>query len=328
MTKYLVTGGAGFIGSHLAEALANQGHTVVILDDLSTGKLANLEDFRDKVEFVEGTITDLPTVARCCRGVEVVFHQAALASVPRSVADPVASNEVNVTGTLNVLWAAHQAGVRRVVYAASSSVYGDTDVLPKHEGMTPRPQSPYAVTKHVGELYCSVFDRLFGLSCVGLRYFNVFGPRQDPQSQYAAVVPLFITKLLEGEAPTIDGDGEQTRDFTFVRNVVEANLAAAAAGQPAGKSLNIACGDRISINELFARLRDLVGSDIEAIHGKPRPGDVRDSQADIALAAEVLHYEPTVDLATGLAETVAWYRTQGDDSRAGTANQTGRQVKW
>lgn len=310
MAKHLVTGGAGFIGSHLAEELVKQGHTVVVLDDLSTGKLENLASFRGDIQFVEGSVADLDTVGSCCAGVDVVFHQAALASVPRSVADPLASNHANVTGTLTVLWAAKDAGVRRVVYAASSSVYGDTEELPKHEGMVPRPQSPYAVNKHVGELYCQVFDKLYGLSTIGLRYFNVFGPRQDPLSQYAAVVPLFITKVLRKESPTIDGDGEQSRDFTYIRNVVAANLAAAAAANPGGRSVNVACNDRITINQLFARIRDLVGHPVDPIHGPARPGDVRHSQADISLATEVMGYRPEVDLNTGLAETVAWYREQ------------------
>jgi nucleoside-diphosphate-sugar epimerase len=310
MAKYLVTGGAGFIGSHLAETLVSRGEGVVVLDNLSTGKTENMADFREHITFVEGNVTDLETVRRCCEGVEVVFHQAALASVPRSVADPVASNEANVTGTLNVLWAAKEAGVRRVIYAASSSVYGDTEELPKHEGMVPRPLSPYAVSKHVGELYCAVFDRLYGLSTLGLRYFNVFGPRQDPQSQYAAVVPLFITRLLRGEAPLIHGDGGQSRDFTYIRNVVEANLAAARASAPGGRTVNVACGDRISINELCRILAELTGSGVEPVHGPARPGDVRHSQADIALARELLGFEPLVDMRTGLAETVAWYRAQ------------------
>lgn len=310
MAKYLVTGGAGFIGSHLSEALVSRGDEVTVLDNLSTGRLSNLDGCRGGCTFVEGSITDLETVRRCVQGVDVVFHQAALASVPRSVSDPVASNEANVTGSLNILWAAKEASVRRVVYAASSSVYGDTEVLPKHEGMAANPQSPYAVTKHVGELYCSVFDQLYGLSTVGLRYFNVFGPRQDPKSQYAAVVPLFITMLLRGEAPLIHGDGEQSRDFTYIRNVVDANLAAAVAPDPAGRALNVACGDRISINELYTRLRELIGCDVEPVHGEARPGDVKHSQADIALAQKIMGYEPRVDLETGLRETVAWYRAQ------------------
>jgi len=310
MGKYLVTGGAGFIGSHLVEALCKRGDEVVIIDNLSTGKLDNIKPFLDQVRFVEGSITDLETVRSCCKGVEVVLHQAALASVPRSVKDPIASNEVNIDGTLNILWAAHEAGVRRVVYAASSSTYGDTEVLPKVEDMYPAPMSPYAVTKYVGELYLQVFDRLYGLSCVGLRYFNVFGPRQDPLSQYAAVVPLFITKLLKGESPLIHGDGEQSRDFTYIQNVVEANLAAAAAETPEGRSVNIACGERITINEICQRIQQLLGTDIAPEYDEPRVGDVKHSLADISLAKRTIDYQPSVDLATGLQETVDWYRRQ------------------
>ncbi|MFH1844400.1 MAG: SDR family oxidoreductase [bacterium] len=310
MGKYLVTGGAGFIGSHLVEALCKRGDEVVILDNLSTGKRENIEPFLDQVRFVEGSITDLETVRSCCAGVEVVLHQAALASVPRSVKDPIASNETNINGTLNVLWAAHEAGAHRVVYAASSSTYGDTEVLPKREDMYPAPMSPYAVTKYVGELYLQVFDRLYGLSCVGLRYFNVFGPRQDPHSQYAAVVPLFITKLLAGEPPLIHGDGEQSRDFTYIQNVVEANLAAAAAEAPEGRSVNIACGERITINEICQRIQQLLGTDIAPEYDEPRVGDVKHSLADISLANQTIGYQPSVDLATGLRETVEWYRRQ------------------
>jgi len=312
MAKYLVTGGAGFIGSHLAEHLCQGDDEVVVLDNLSTGKPENLAGFRDRLSFVEGSITDVAVLRGCCEGVDAIFHQAALASVPRSVADPMSSNEHNITGTLNLFWTAHQAGVKRVVYAASSSVYGDTEVLPKHEGMTPRPQSPYAVTKHVGELYGAVFNDLFGLETIGLRYFNVYGPRQDPQSQYAAVVPLFITRFLAGEAPTIHGDGEQSRDFTFISNVVDANLSAAAAPVAAcGKTYNIACGDRITVKDLCYRIRELVGSSIEPIHDETRAGDVKHSQADISRAAEAMEYRPAVDLQDGLRRTVEWYRKNG-----------------
>lgn len=311
MAKYLVTGGAGFIGSHLTEALVRAGHEVVVLDNLSTGHERNLAACRDRITFVRGSITDLDTLRRCCAGVDVVFHQAALASVPRSVDDPLASNEHNVTGSLNVFWIARETGVRRVVYAASSSAYGDTEVLPKREDMRADPLSPYAVTKFVGELYGRVFHHVYGLPTVGLRYFNVFGPRQDPRSQYAAVVPLFITRYLAGERPLIHGDGGQTRDFTFIDNVVAANLAAAAAPATAdGRVFNIACGDRVSVKGLCGLVRDLVGSDMEPEHDEARVGDVRDSQADIALAARHLGWHPTVALAAGLADTVAWYRAQ------------------
>lgn len=308
MDKCLVTGGAGFIGSHIAEALLDRGCRVTVLDNLSTGKMENMEDFIDRIDFVEGSVTDLETVEECCRDIDVIFHQAALASVPRSVADPIASNLNNVDGTLNVLWAAKEAGVGRVVYAASSSAYGDTEQLPKREEMPARPQSPYAITKYAGELYCEVFQRIYGLSTVGLRYFNVFGPRQDPMSQYAAVIPIFITHLLRGEQPTIHGDGEQSRDFTYIDNVVSANMLAATAQDPGGRTMNVACGERATLNELYALIREEIGSDIEPIHGPPRPGDVKHSLADIDLADRVLGYRPLVDFREGLQATVRWYK--------------------
>ncbi|MBA4378494.1 MAG: LPS biosynthesis protein WbpP [Gemmatimonas sp.] len=310
MKTCLVTGGAGFIGSHLAAALVARGDKVTVLDNLSTGKLSNLAAVRDAITFVEGSITDPETAGRCCRGVDVVFHEAALASVPRSVDDPVTSHLHNVDGTLNLLVAARDAGVKRLVYAASSSAYGDSPSLPKREDMPYDPMSPYAVQKYVGELYLSVFAKLYGLSCVGLRYFNVFGPRQDPQSQYAAVVPIFITRLLAGEAPVINGDGTFSRDFTYIDNVVHANLCAADAPDPGGRTVNVACGDRFSLNELYALIQRHAGSDLPAVHGPARAGDVPHSQADISLAREVIGYEPQVDFATGLARTVAWYREQ------------------
>ncbi len=309
MTRYLVTGGAGFIGSHLARHLTDEGHDVVVLDNLSTGRLSNLENYLDRLRFVEGSITELDTVMECCEGVDCVFHQAALPSVPRSVADPLASDEHNIGGTLRVFWGAHQSGVRRVVYAASSSIYGDTEELPKHEGMQPKPMSPYAVNKRVSELYGSVFNNLYGLSTIGMRYFNVFGPRQDPASQYSAVIPKFITAFLEGRAPIIHGDGGQSRDFTFVQNVVEANVAAALAKPEAGgRSYNIALGGRISVQDLCLRIRELVGSDIEPQYDESRPGDVRHSQASVELAREFLEYQGSVDLEEGLRRTVEWYR--------------------
>ncbi len=308
MKKCLVTGGAGFIGSHIVDALLKRGCSVTVLDNLSTGKTENMAGFSDQIDFVEGSVTDIDTVHECCAGVDVIFHEAALASVPRSIADPLAANFNNVDGTLNVLWAAKEAGVGRVVYAASSSAYGDTEVLPKTEDMPAQPLSPYAITKYAGELYCEVFNRIYGLSTVGLRYFNVFGPRQDPQSQYAAVIPIFITNLLQGKAPTIHGDGEQSRDFTFIENVVSANMLAATAQDPLGITMNVACGDRVTLNELYGIIKSELGSTIEPIHGPPRAGDVMHSQADISLADEKLAYRPLVDFSDGLATTVAWYQ--------------------
>jgi nucleoside-diphosphate-sugar epimerase len=308
MTRCLVTGGAGFIGSHLAHALLNKGWEVRILDNLSTGKIENMDGFRDRVEFIEGTITDYDTARRCCEGMDVVFHEAALASVPRSVDDPLTSNFHNVDGTLTMLIAARDAGVKRFVYAASSSAYGDSPELPKREDMRYDPMSPYAVNKYVGELYLSVFDRLYGLSCVGVRYFNVFGERQDPQSQYAAVIPLFITQMLKGDAPTINGDGTISRDFTYIQNVVHANICAAEADAPGGRTVNVACGDRFSLNDLFYAIQEHAGTNLEPAYGPERAGDVPHSQADISLAKEVLGYEPVVTFEKGLEKTVAWYK--------------------
>ncbi len=309
MSKYMVTGGAGFIGSHLSRELVNRGHEVVILDNMSTGREENIADIIDDLQLRVGSITDIDTVMECCQGVDCVFHQAALPSVPRSVADPLTSDEHNIGGTLRVFWGAHQQGVRRVVYAASSSIYGDTEELPKHEGMQPKPMSPYAVNKRVSELYGSVFNNLYGLSTIGLRYFNVFGPRQDPNSQYAAVVPKFITSFLAGEPPIIHGDGLQSRDFTFIENVVNANLAACAARPEAGgRSYNIALGGRITVKDLCFRIRDLIGSDVEPHYDESRPGDVKHSQADVSLARKYLEYVGEVDIDLGLEKTVKWYR--------------------
>lgn len=309
MSKYMVTGGAGFIGSHLSRELVSRGHEVVVLDNLSTGREENIADIMDDIEFRLGSITDLDLVMECCRGVDCVFHQAALPSVPRSVADPLTSDEQNVGGTLRVFWGAHKQGVRRVVFAASSSIYGDTEVLPKHEKMQPQPMSPYAVNKRVGELYGAVFNDLYGLSTIGLRYFNVFGPRQDPNSQYAAVVPKFITAFLQGEPPIIHGDGLQSRDFTYIQNVVDANLAACAARPEAGgRSYNIAMGGRISVKDICFQIRDLIGSDVEPRYDESRPGDVKHSQADVGLAQQYLDFLGSVDLDQGLERTVEWYR--------------------
>ncbi|MEN8005479.1 MAG: SDR family oxidoreductase [Candidatus Krumholzibacteriota bacterium] len=309
MSKYLVTGGAGFIGSHLSRELVSRGHEVVVLDNMSTGREENIADIIDDVQLHVGSITDIDTVMACCQGVDCVFHQAALPSVPRSVADPLTSDEHNIGGTLRVFWGAHQQGVRRVVFAASSSIYGDTEELPKHEGMQPRPMSPYAVNKRVSELYGAVFNNLYGLSTIGLRYFNVFGPRQDPNSQYAAVVPKFITAFLAGQPPVIHGDGLQSRDFTYIANVVNANLAACAARPEAGgRSYNIALGDRLTVKDLCFRIRDLIGTDVEPHYDESRPGDVKHSQADVGLAREYLDYVGDIDIDQGLRKTVAWYR--------------------
>ena len=314
MTKrlYLVTGGAGFIGSHICERLLKDGQRVRVLDDLSSGKLANLEPLGGDLELIRGDIRDARTVAEAMREVEIVFHEAALGSVPRSVADPVTTHEVNLTGTLNVFLAARDAGVRRVVYASSSSVYGDTEVLPKHEGLPTQPLSPYALSKLGGEFYASVFKQVYGFEVVALRYFNIFGPRQDLESQYAAVIPRFVTALLAGKPPVIYGDGLQSRDFTYVENVVEANLRASEAEGIAGRAFNVACGGRYSLLELLDRMKAILRSDINPIHEAPRAGDVRDSQASIAAAEQGFGYRVTVDFDEGLRRTVEWYRAPTD----------------
>jgi len=304
---YLVTGAAGFIGSHIAETLVNQGERVKVLDNFVTGKRENLAPFLDQIELVEGDLRNPSDVSRAVEGVEIVFHEGALPSVPKSVEDPVGSNESNITGTLNLLMAARDAGVRRVVYAASSSAYGDSPTLPKEETMTPAPLSPYATQKYVGELYCRNFYDLFGLETVALRYFNVFGPRQDPMSQYAAVIPKFITALAEGKPPTIYGDGEQSRDFTYVENVVRANLLAARAEGIAGQMMNFACGERYTLNEILAKLQKIMKTDIKPIFADSRPGDVKHSLADIRKSRELLGYTPHVSLEEGLKRTVAFF---------------------
>ena len=309
MPCYTVTGGAGFIGSHIVRRLLSQGHEVRVVDDFSTGRAENLDGVRDALRLFEGDICDEELLREAFDGAECVFHQAALASVPRSIQDPIATNRTNVTGTLQVLRIAHGRGVRRVVYASSSSVYGDSPVLPKHEEMTPAPKSPYAVAKLAGEQYCQIYPEVFGLETVSLRYFNVFGPRQDPTSQYAAVVPIFIQALLRGAQPTVFGDGEQSRDFTYVDNVVEANLRAATAPDASGAAVNIGCNSRCTLNELLEMLARIIGCEARPIHADPRPGDVRHSQADIQLARKLIGYEPTVGLQEGLRRTVEWYHS-------------------
>jgi nucleoside-diphosphate-sugar epimerase len=307
--RYVVTGGAGFIGSHLVEHLVGKGDDVVVLDDFSTGKRENIAPWLGDIELVEGSVADPAACARALANADYVLHQAALPSVPRSIKDPVASHAVNATGTLQVLIAARDARVKRVVYAASSSAYGNTPELPKREDMVARPLSPYAVAKLSGEQYCRAFNASFGVPTVALRYFNVFGPRQDPTSQYAAVVPKFITMALAGQAPTIFGDGNQTRDFTFVANVVRANLLACVAGPDAyGEVFNVGCGERISVNDLWTRIRDLVGTDVDALHEPSRTGDVRDSLASLDRIRAILGYEPAVGVSEGLERLVAVMR--------------------
>jgi UDP-glucose 4-epimerase len=305
----LVTGGGGFIGSHLVEALVGLGHSVRVLDNFSTGDPDNLLGVRDRVEVIEGDLGDPEAVARAVRGAEVVFHQAALASVPRSVADPMATHRACVDGTLHVLQAARQAGVRRVVYAASSSAYGASTRLPKREDDPTLPLSPYAVAKLAGEHYCAAFSQVYGLETVRLRYFNVFGPRQSPQSAYAAVIPLFLQAMTEGRSPHVHGDGQQSRDFTFVADVVRANLLAAEAPGVSGKVFNIACGNRTSLLELIGLINQMLGTDILPSYRDPRPGDVRHSQADISRARAELGYEPTTPVEQGLRRCLEWLRS-------------------
>jgi nucleoside-diphosphate-sugar epimerase len=307
---YLVTGGAGFIGSHLVERLLSDGARVRVLDDFSTGRRENLDPWRDAIDLLEGSVADPGACARACSGVDFVLHQAAIPSVPRSVTDPVTTHDVCATGTLRLLVAAREAGVRRFVYAGSSSAYGDTPTLPKREDMTAQPRSPYAVAKLTGEMYCGAFAGVYGMETVTLRYFNIFGTRQDPHSEYSAVIPLFITAALADRSPTIHGDGEQTRDFTHVDNVVQANVLAcsAPAEAVAGEVFNVGCGERISLNRLWALIRDAAGASVEARHGPPRAGDVRDSLASLDRIRERMGYEPRVGLEEGLARTVEWFR--------------------
>lgn len=312
MPRYLVTGAAGFIGSNIAHALVVRGEKVRGIDDFRHGRAENLSGILDKVDLREADITDTEAIEAACQGVDYVLHQAALGSVPRSMEDPVGSNNANVVGTLKVLQAARKAGVRRVIYASSSSVYGDTPVLPKREDMTCNPISPYAVSKYAGELYAQSFARVMGLETVSLRYFNVFGPRQHPTSQYAAVIPKFIRAMLGGEPPTIFGDGKQSRDFTYVDNVVSANLLActAPADKVVGRVFNIAAGKNFSVNNLYALLQDLTGLRADAKYAAPRNGDVRDSLADTSNAERAMGYKTLVEFEEGLRRTVEWYRRE------------------
>lgn len=308
MSFYLVTGGAGFIGSHIVDRLVQNGEKVRVLDNFSTGKRANIEHNLGEIDLINGSLTDMGTVRCAVEGVDYVLHQGALPSVPRSVNDPIGSNDANINGTLNLLVAARDAGVKRLVFASSSSVYGDSPSLPKHERMPPDPLSPYALTKLAGECYCRLFTDLYGLETVSLRYFNVFGPRQDPESQYAAVIPKFIKCMLKGERPVIYGDGLQSRDFTYVENNVEANILACSAPRAVGEVMNIACGDRFSLLDLVDIINRILGTSIEPVFEPARPGDVKHSQADISKARELIGFEPKVGFVEGLERLVGWTR--------------------
>jgi nucleoside-diphosphate-sugar epimerase len=310
MNKYLVTGGAGFIGSHIAEELVNKGFFVRVVDNFLTGKEENIATFLDGIELVRGDIRDIELCREVVKDVDYVLHQAALPSIPRSLEDPLLTNSINIEGTLNVLLASRESSVKKVVFASSSSVYGDDEHLPQKEGLEGSPLSPYAVSKKAGEKYCQVFTTIYGLPTVCLRYFNVFGPRQDRSSEYAAVIPIFITCILADVAPVIHGDGEQSRDFTYVANVVEANLKAAHAHDVSGQVLNLGNGVRTSVNDLAKTLMKLTNKDIEPVHEEERPGDVRHSIADISRARALLDYTPRVSLDDGLLRTIEWFRNQ------------------
>jgi len=308
MSSYLVTGGAGFIGSNIVEELVKRNQQVKVLDNLSTGKRENISHLLDKIEFIEGDIRNYELMNKITSGVDYVIHQAALPSVARSIKEPLLVNEVNIGGTLNVLFAAKENKVKRVVYASSSSVYGDTPVMPKKEDFHPCPLSPYAVTKLTGEYYCQIFYKVYGLQTVALRYFNVFGPHQDPASDYAAVIPRFITAILAGKSPTIYGDGLQSRDFTYVDNVVTANLNSCTAINAAGKVMNIACGERIPLIHLLTEINSILGAQIIPVFSEARKGDVKHSLADIAQAYELIDYSPQMKFKAGLKKTVEWFK--------------------
>jgi UDP-glucose 4-epimerase len=309
MANVLVTGGAGFIGSHLAIRLVELGHGVRVLDDFSTGHRANLEPIRGRLELVEGDFRRPDVCAAACRGIEVIFHQGAIPSVPKSVDQPQPSHEANINGTFNLLQAAVQSKVRRFIYAGSSSAYGNTEESVKHEGLKPSPLSPYAVQKLTGEHYARAFYECFGLETISLRYFNVFGPRQDPKSTYAAAIPAFVTAILAGRPPTVYGDGEQTRDFTYIDNVVHGNILAMHAAKTCGEVVNIACGNRISINQVIAEINRLLGTHVQPRYTAPRPGDVRHSSADVRMAKALLGYEPQVSFEEGLRRAINYYRS-------------------
>ena len=309
MAVYVVTGGGGFIGSHIVEELLRRGETTRVIDNFSTGKRKNVAVFEKSAEIIEADIADGKNLTKFLTGADYVIHQAAIPSVPKSILDPMTSHRANVNGTLNLLLACREARIKRVVYASSSSLYGDNPILPKHEGMMPNPLSPYGAQKLFGEMYCKVFTKAYGLETVSLRYFNVFGPRQDSTSQYSGVLALFIPAVLQDRRPTIYGDGSQSRDFTYVQNVVEANLLACKAPCVAGDAFNIACGDRITLNSVIEQINFITGKQIFPIYAEPRPGDIKHSQADISRARELLGYAPSVGFREGLAQTVEWYRS-------------------
>lgn len=303
-TKFLVTGGGGFIGSNIVGALIQRGHSVKVLDNFSTGKRENLKEFDKDIEILEGDVRNFHIVEKAVRNVEVILHQAALPSVPRSVADPISSDQVNVQGTLNILYAAKESNVRKVVFASSSSVYGDNPILPKHEAMIPNPLSPYAVTKLTGEKYCQVFSNLYGLETVCLRYFNVFGPKQDPNSQYSAVIPKFIKAILKNERPVIYGDGEQSRDFTYIENVIEGNILAAEYSGDKSLVANCACHGQITLNQLVEEINKLIGTNIKPVYDNVRAGDIKHSFADIDLIKNKIGFNPKVSFIEGLKKTI------------------------
>jgi len=308
MDKYLVTGGAGFIGSNIAEELVKREYAVRIIDNFLTGKRENISSFLDKIELVEGDIRDYDACRRALEGVDFVLHQAALPSVPRSIEDPLLTTDINIKGTLNILLASREAKVKGFVFASSAAVYGDNPIVPKKEGNVGNPLSPYALSKLVGEKYCWIFSQIFGLSTVCLRYFNIFGPHQDPSSQYASVIPNFISRMLKGESPTIFGDGEQSRDFVYVFNVVEANILASKAQGVSGEAFNIGCGEGTTVNSLALKIKEILKEEISPSYDKPRPGDIRHSFADMSKAKKMLKYEPLVPFGEGLRETIRWYR--------------------
>ncbi|MEA3328775.1 MAG: SDR family oxidoreductase [Candidatus Omnitrophota bacterium] len=308
MASYLVTGGAGFIGSNIIERLVEQDEQVRVIDSFITGKRENLAPFMDRIELIEGDIRDPEDLKKACKGIDYILHQAALRSVPKSVDDPVLTNDINIAGTLRVLMAAKEMGVKRVVYASSSSIYGDTDKFPQKEEDLPRPISPYAVSKLTGEHYCRTFSATFGLETVSLRYFNVFGPRQNPESKYSAVIPILTFRMLKDEPPTVEWDGKQSRDFTYVGNVVDANLKAAITPGISGEALNVACGNSISINEIVALLNGILDKDIKPVFAPKRRGDVAKTYADINKMHTILNLQPNVQFKDGLEKTVAWFK--------------------